>query len=78
MTPVAINTLVATSERTDRRPKPQTPWPLVQPLPIRVPRPTSAPASGDEKKWGIGGFSGYGDTRCDVHEGCASNEADEK
>ena len=34
---------VATRERFDPRDRPQTPWPLVQPLPIRVPNPTSRP-----------------------------------
>lgn len=36
---------VAASERRDPRPRPQTPWPLVQPLPKRVPKPTSTPAT---------------------------------
>ncbi|CAI8378934.1 MAG: Uncharacterised protein [Halieaceae bacterium] len=34
---------VATSDRGDRRPSPHTPWPLVQPPPMRVPRPTRSP-----------------------------------
>ncbi len=34
----------ATSERADRRARPHTPWPLVQPPPMRVPKPTSTPA----------------------------------
>ena len=34
---------VATNERGDRRAKPQTPWPLVQPEPSRAPKPTSRP-----------------------------------
>lgn len=37
--------IVAMSDRIERRPKPHTPWPLVQPDPIRVPIPTSKPAS---------------------------------
>ncbi len=32
-------------ERRESRPMPQMPWPLVQPLPRRVPMPTSSPAS---------------------------------
>ena len=44
-----MNTITATSERSDRRPRPHTPWPLVQPPPKRVPKPTSRPASG--KPW---------------------------
>ena len=35
---------VAMIERPDSRAKPQTPWPEVQPLPMRVPNPTSTPA----------------------------------
>src|SRR5688500_18328781 len=35
----------AASERREKRPRPQTPWPLVQPLPSRVPKPTSSPAA---------------------------------
>ena len=41
---VAMNTAVATSERGEPRPMPQTPWPLVQPAPRRVPKPTIRPA----------------------------------
>ena len=41
MTVANIN--VATSERVDRFASPHTPWPLVQPLPICVPAPTSSP-----------------------------------
>ena len=43
-TAVAMNTPVATSDRGERRATPQTPCPLVQPLPSRVPKPTSRPA----------------------------------
>ena len=39
-----MKTAVATSERGDPRPMPQTPWPLVQPTPRRVPNPTIRPA----------------------------------
>ena len=41
---VAMKVAVATSERGDPRPMPQTPWPLVQPTPRRVPNPTISPA----------------------------------
>ena len=41
--PAAMNVRVATSERGDRRARPQTPWPLVQPLARRVPKPTRRP-----------------------------------
>ena len=34
---------VATSERTETRAMPQTPWPEVQPPPMRVPKPTASP-----------------------------------
>ena len=34
---------VAVTDRGDRRPRPHTPWPLVQPPPMRVPIPTSNP-----------------------------------
>jgi hypothetical protein len=40
-----MNTQVATKERNERRPKPHTPCPLVQPEPITVPTPTSKPAT---------------------------------
>jgi hypothetical protein len=36
---------VAASERRESRARPQTPWPLVQPLPRRVPNPTGRPAT---------------------------------
>ncbi len=42
---VAMNVTVATRDRTDRRLRPQTPWPLVHPLPSRAPHPTSKPAT---------------------------------
>jgi hypothetical protein len=42
--PNPINTTVATSERTERRPNPHTPCPLVQPEPSTVPKPTNSPA----------------------------------
>ena len=38
-----MNINVATNERNENRPKPQTPWPLVQPLPKEVPNPTNRP-----------------------------------
>lgn len=43
--PQMTKTAVATIERGDSRPTPQMPWPLVQPLPNRVPIPTRNPAS---------------------------------
>src|SRR6185295_1543016 len=46
--PVAMNTITATSERSEKRPSPHTPWPLVQPPPMRVPKPTRAPASASQ------------------------------
>ena len=42
--PAAMNVSVATIERAEKRLMPHTPWPLVQPLPRRVPIPTSRPA----------------------------------
>ena len=41
--PAAMKVAVATSERCDNRLTPHTPWPLVQPLPIRAPMPTRRP-----------------------------------
>ena len=41
MTAAPMKTTVATIDRADTRAKPQTPWPEVQPLPIRLPNPTS-------------------------------------
>jgi hypothetical protein len=43
--PVVMNVSVAASDRPDMRLRPQTPCPLVQPLPRRVPTPTSKPAT---------------------------------
>src|SRR5215831_13977641 len=42
---VAMNTIVATIERFEPRAMPHTPWPLVQPPPMRVPKPTRNPAT---------------------------------
>ena len=42
-TATAMNTQVATSERGERRARPQTPCPLVQPPPYPDPNPTSSP-----------------------------------
>lgn len=39
-----MNTHVATIERTEKRPIPKTPCPLVHPEPIQVPIPTRNPA----------------------------------
>ena len=39
-----MNTAVAAIERLDSRAIPQTPCPLVQPLPHTAPKPTSSPA----------------------------------
>lgn len=35
--PTSTKVAVAAMDRTDKRPTPQMPWPLVQPLPILVP-----------------------------------------
>ena len=40
-----MNTAVAAIERGDSRAMPQMPWPEVQPLPSRVPKPTNRPAT---------------------------------
>ena len=42
--PVPTTISVAVIDRTDNRAIPHTPCPLVQPLPSRVPKPTSTPA----------------------------------
>ena len=42
-------TVVATRERGEPRPMPQTPCPLVQPAPSRAPNPTSSPADEQEQ-----------------------------
>lgn len=42
---VAMKISVAAIERGDNLPTPQTPWPLVHPLPSRVPKPTNIPAT---------------------------------
>src|SRR3546814_8451244 len=41
--PASMNAPVAAIERGDRRERPQKPWPLVQPLPNLVPKPTISP-----------------------------------
>ena len=43
-TAAVMNVATATSDRGDSRASPTTPWPLVQPEPIREPKPTSRPA----------------------------------
>lgn len=43
--PQAMKVTVAAKERGERRAKPHTPWPEVQPEPSLVPKPTSSPAS---------------------------------
>src|SRR6185503_9103248 len=43
--PVTTNRAVAVIDRRDRRETPQMPWPLVHPLPRRVPNPTRRPAA---------------------------------
>src|SRR6267378_7125634 len=55
--PAAMKMATATSERRDSRPNPQTPWPLVQPPLMRVPKPTRSPASATQprpKPWRTG------------------------
>src|SRR3546814_145305 len=42
--PEVRNVATATIDRGDRRARPRTPWPLVQPDPMREPKPTSRPA----------------------------------
>lgn len=44
MTPVVRKLITAIMERGSSRPRPQMPCPLVQPLPIRLPKPTNTPA----------------------------------
>src|SRR5487761_2323292 len=43
--PAPMKASTFASERKDSRLRPHTPWPLVQPLPMRTPTPTSKPAS---------------------------------
>ena len=45
MIAATMNTTVAAIERGDSRAMPQMPWPEVQPLPSRVPKPTNRPAT---------------------------------
>lgn len=47
---VAMNVTVATIDRTDSRAMPHTACPDVQPLPSRVPKPTSKPAGINHSK----------------------------
>lgn len=41
--PAVRNMTVALNDRKENRDKPHTPCPLVQPLPIAVPKPTNKP-----------------------------------
>jgi hypothetical protein len=41
--PTARNVATATIDPRERRARPQTPWPLVQPEPSRAPKPTKRP-----------------------------------
>lgn len=43
--PLSMKHTVATIDRGERRDRPHTPWPLVQPDPYRVPMPTNTPAT---------------------------------
>ena len=47
--PAAMKVTVATSERCDNRLTPQTPWPLVQPLPMRVSESRQLQKLGNQK-----------------------------
>ena len=42
---VVMKVTVAISDRMENLPRPQTPWPLVQPEPTWLPKPTSNPPS---------------------------------
>jgi hypothetical protein len=53
-----MNTAVAAIERTDSLAMPHTPWPEVQPLASRVPKPTSRPAAITTTQ--LGGMTGAG------------------
>jgi len=44
-----MKTITATSERSEKRPSPHTPWPLVQPPPMRVPKPTEQAAAAPQR-----------------------------
>jgi hypothetical protein len=46
--PAPMKASTLTSERSEKRLSPHTPWPLVQPLPMRTPTPTSRP--GDDRR----------------------------
>src|SRR6056297_193598 len=45
------NVATPTSDVFDAEPTPQTPWPDVQPLPIRVPIPTRIPPRNSRQGW---------------------------
>src|SRR5688572_7791194 len=64
--PAAMNVTTAASERFEKRPSPQTPCPLVQPLPSRVPKPTRNPAASSREAgpvWNRGGGVGTNRSR---------------
>ena len=42
---IDIKMITEASDLGEPRPSPQTPWPLVQPLPSTVPKPTKSPAT---------------------------------
>ena len=54
ITPSIMKVSVPTSDRVDRRPSPHTPWPLVQPLRMRVSRPTRNPLVAISHKGALG------------------------
>lgn len=56
--PTDKNTLVAVIERFENLAIPHTPWPLVQPLPNTVPKPTSSPATISVNVENLGTFGG--------------------
>ena len=75
--PTAMKTSVATIERGDRRLMPHRPWPLVQPLPRRVPKPTSRPA--DEQQCRVPPRGRPNDAGCSAaHERAATDEPDDE
>ena len=65
--PMAMNVITLASDRTDPRLSPQTPWPLVQPLAMRVPKPTSKPATTRPPVPATGCDAGKGATSCQTH-----------
>src|SRR6185312_15542493 len=74
-TAVTMKMTVAAIERVESRAKPQTPWPDVQPLPMRVPKPTSKPPTATSTRLDVIAGRGSGAPASAARSGAAINPA---